>query len=176
MTPVQSSRQCFLTSSCLSERRGFRSALQPAIRSFAGAPQGGYMAIRTLAVPEQHVFRIFISYASEDVAIATAAAICFKTALPDFFAEVNFDKEFLEPGSAFQGQIEAKLQQTDVLSSSTPVPKNAAMDIQDGRSGSSITSCGPIPAVARKSLSTCLAPRQLQPRNRASRSGCQRSN
>jgi hypothetical protein len=42
-------------------------------------------------------------------------AICFKTALPDLFAEVNFDKEFLEPGSAFQGQIEAKLQQTDVF-------------------------------------------------------------
>jgi hypothetical protein len=73
------------------------------------------MATRTLAVPEQRVFRIFISYASEDVAIATAAAICFKTVLPDFFAEVNFDKEFLEPGSAFQGQIEAKLQQTDVF-------------------------------------------------------------
>jgi hypothetical protein len=73
------------------------------------------MATRTLAVPEQRVFRIFISYASEDVAIATAAAICFKTALPDLFAEVNFDKEFLEPGSAFQGQIEAKLQQTDVF-------------------------------------------------------------
>ena len=38
------------------------------------------MATRSLAVPEQRVFRIFISYASEDVAIATAAAICFKTA------------------------------------------------------------------------------------------------
>ena len=73
------------------------------------------MAARPLAVPEQRVFRIFISYASEDLAIATAAASCFKTALPDFFAEVNFDKEFLEPGSAFQAQIEVKLQQTDVF-------------------------------------------------------------
>jgi hypothetical protein len=73
------------------------------------------MATSTFAVPEQHVFRIFISYASEDLAIATAAAICFKTALPDFFAEIDFDKEFLEPGSAFKTQIEAKLQQTDVF-------------------------------------------------------------
>src|SRR5208282_6362376 len=38
-----------------------------------------------------------------------------KTALPDFFAEVNLDKDFLEPGSAFQAQIETKLQATDVL-------------------------------------------------------------
>jgi hypothetical protein len=73
------------------------------------------MSTGAIAVPEQKVFRIFISYASEDLAIATAIASCFKTALPDFFAEVNFDKEFLEPGSAFQTQIEAKLQQTDVL-------------------------------------------------------------
>jgi hypothetical protein len=69
----------------------------------------------TLQSPQQHVFRIFISYASEDLAIATAVATCFKTALPDFFAEVNLDKEFLEPGSAWQAQMEAKLQQTDVL-------------------------------------------------------------
>jgi hypothetical protein len=61
------------------------------------------------------VFRIFISYASEDLAIATAAATCFKTALPDIFAEVHYDKEFLEPGSAFQTQIETKLQQTNVF-------------------------------------------------------------
>ncbi len=73
------------------------------------------MATSALAVPEQRVFRIFISYASEDLAIATAVASCFKTALPDFFAEVNLDRDFLEPGSAFQAQIEAKLQQTDVF-------------------------------------------------------------
>jgi hypothetical protein len=73
------------------------------------------MATGTFTVPEQRVFRVFISYASEDLAIATAAAVCFKTALPDFFAEVNFDKEFLEPGLAFKANIEAKLQQTDVF-------------------------------------------------------------
>jgi hypothetical protein len=73
------------------------------------------MAAGISPVVERRVFRIFISYASEDLAIATAVASCFKTALPDFFAEVNLDKDFLEPGSAFQTQIEAKLQGTDVL-------------------------------------------------------------
>ncbi len=73
------------------------------------------MAAGVSSIPERRVFRIFISYASEDLAIATAVASCFKTALPDFFAEVNLDKDFLEPGSAFQAQMEAKLQATDVL-------------------------------------------------------------
>jgi len=63
--------------------------------------------------PQPRIFRIFISYASEDVEIAKAVAGCFKTALPDFFAEVNFDKSSLVPGSAFQAQIETQLQQTD---------------------------------------------------------------
>jgi len=72
-------------------------------------------ATSRLPVPDQRVFRIFISYASEDLAIATAVSSCFKTALPDFFAEVNFDKDFLEPGSAFQAQLESKLQVTNVL-------------------------------------------------------------
>jgi hypothetical protein len=73
------------------------------------------MSTGTVAVNEQRVFRIFISYASEDSSIATAIASCFKTALPDFFAEVNFDKGFLEPGSAFKTQIETKLQETNVF-------------------------------------------------------------
>jgi hypothetical protein len=77
--------------------------------------KGAGMAAPALVVPEHRVFRIFISYASEDRAIATAAATCFKAALPDFFAEVNIDKDFLQPGSPFQAQIEAKLQQTDVF-------------------------------------------------------------
>jgi hypothetical protein len=68
-----------------------------------------------LAVPEQRVFRIFISYASEDRSIAAAVANCFKSALPDFFAEVNIDSEFLEPGLAFQAQLEEKLQKADRL-------------------------------------------------------------
>lgn len=66
------------------------------------------------AVPvSPRIFRIFISYASEDVEIAKAVASCFKTALPDFFAEVNFDKTSLEPGSAFQAQIEVHLEHTN---------------------------------------------------------------
>src|ERR1035438_4307952 len=73
------------------------------------------MSTGTVAVPEQRVFRIFISYASEDLTIASAIASCFKTALPDFFAEVNFDKDFLEPGAAFKTQIETKLQGTNVF-------------------------------------------------------------
>jgi hypothetical protein len=67
----------------------------------------------TTTAPQPPIFRIFISYASEDVEIAKAVASCFKAALPDFFAEVNFDKNSLEPGSAFQAQIETQLQQTD---------------------------------------------------------------
>ena len=60
------------------------------------------MSAATLTVPQQRVFRIFISYASEDLAITTAAASCFKAALPDFFAEINFDNDFLEPGLSIQ--------------------------------------------------------------------------
>src|ERR1700743_1760850 len=66
-------------------------------------------------VPEQNVFRIFISYASEDRAIASAVATCFKSALHAFFAEVNIDSEFLEPGVGFQTQLEEKLQKADRL-------------------------------------------------------------
>jgi hypothetical protein len=73
------------------------------------------MAASTLAIPEERIFRIFISYASKDLAITTAVADCFKAALPEFFAEVNFDRKFLEPGLAFQAQIEAKLEQANVL-------------------------------------------------------------
>src|ERR1051326_8653685 len=61
------------------------------------------------------IFRVFISYASEDRAIADAVARCFRTALPPYFAEINVDKEFLEPGSAFQTQIENQLQKTNVF-------------------------------------------------------------
>jgi hypothetical protein len=67
------------------------------------------------AQPEPRIFRIFISYASEDLPIAAAIGSCFKVALGDFFAEVNLDKWFLQPGLAFKKQIEAKLQKTDVF-------------------------------------------------------------
>jgi hypothetical protein len=64
---------------------------------------------------EPRVFRIFISYASEDLPIAAAIGSCLRVALGDFFAEVNLDRWFLQPGLAFKKQIEAKLQKTDVL-------------------------------------------------------------
>ena len=41
---------------------------------------------------EPRIFRIFISYASEDLPIAAAIGTCLKIALGDFFAEVNLDK------------------------------------------------------------------------------------
>ena len=64
---------------------------------------------------EPRVFRIFISYASEDLPVAAAIGSCLKVALGDFFAEVNLDKWFLQPGLAFKKQIELKLQKTDVF-------------------------------------------------------------
>jgi hypothetical protein len=64
---------------------------------------------------EPRIFRIFISYASEDYPIAEAIATCFKLALPDLFAEVDLDEWFLQPGLAFKKQIEAKLRKTDVF-------------------------------------------------------------
>lgn len=73
------------------------------------------MATRAPANTEPRVFRIFISYASEDLPIAAAIGSCLKTALGDFFAEVNLDKWFLQPGIAFKKQIESKLQRTDVF-------------------------------------------------------------
>jgi hypothetical protein len=64
---------------------------------------------------EPRIFRIFVSYASEDYVIAEAIATCLKLALPALFAEVNLDKWFLQPGLAFKKQIESKLQKTDVF-------------------------------------------------------------
>lgn len=64
---------------------------------------------------EPRIFRIFVSYASEDHCIAEAIGKCLKVALPDVFAEINLDKWFLQPGSEFKKQIESKLEKTDVL-------------------------------------------------------------
>jgi hypothetical protein len=64
---------------------------------------------------EPRIFRIFISYASEDLPIAEAIGKYLKIALGDVFAEINLDKWFLRPGSEFKRQIEEKLEKTDVL-------------------------------------------------------------
>jgi hypothetical protein len=64
---------------------------------------------------EPRILRIFISYASEDLLIATAVAKSLRDALGDVFAEVNIDRWFLEAGEEFRKQIEAKLEKTDVF-------------------------------------------------------------
>lgn len=64
---------------------------------------------------EPRILRIFISYASEDLQIAVAIATAFRSALGDVFAEINFDKWFLQAGDEFKKQIELKLEKTDIF-------------------------------------------------------------
>lgn len=64
---------------------------------------------------EPRILRIFISYASEDLKIAHAIATNLSDALPDGFAEVCFDKWFLQAGAEFKKQIEQKLEKTDIF-------------------------------------------------------------
>jgi hypothetical protein len=65
---------------------------------------------------EPHVLRIFISYASEDVEIATALARSLRDALGDAaFAEINIDRWFLEAGEEFKKQIKSALERTNVF-------------------------------------------------------------
>ena len=47
------------------------------------------MSASAQTAPKQRVFRIFLSYATEDLTIAAAIASCFRTALPEIFAEVT---------------------------------------------------------------------------------------
>lgn len=65
--------------------------------------------------PGPQILRIFISYVSEDLNIAHAIARALGDALPEGFAEVNFDKWFMEAGVEFKRQLESKLERTDVL-------------------------------------------------------------
>ena len=67
------------------------------------------------AEPKARRFRIFISYASEDLLIAEALRKCLILALGEVVAEINMDKQFLEPGIDFRAQIMSKLETTDVL-------------------------------------------------------------
>ena len=67
------------------------------------------MASGARPVAEPRVFRVFISYASEDLPIAEAIGTCLKVALGDYFAEVNLDKWFLQPGLPFEDQIGAEV-------------------------------------------------------------------
>jgi hypothetical protein len=61
------------------------------------------------------ILRLFISYAHEDLPIATAVAKCLRTALGNVFAIVNIDRSFLEAGIDFREQIKARLEESDVF-------------------------------------------------------------
>lgn len=65
--------------------------------------------------PEPPMFRVFISYASQDREIALAVGEALKGALHDDFAEINLDKWFMEAGTEFATQIRKKLEQTDIF-------------------------------------------------------------
>src|SRR5260370_39912488 len=69
----------------------------------------------SVAKPAARKFRVFISYASEDLPIANAIHKYLTVALGDVFAEINIDKRFLQPGTDFKKQIQAKLEITDVF-------------------------------------------------------------
>jgi len=73
------------------------------------------MAADAQARLEPRRFRIFISYASQDAAIAEAVGFCLRFALGELCTEVNLDRWFLQPGVAFRSQIQLKLQETDVF-------------------------------------------------------------
>jgi hypothetical protein len=77
--------------------------------------QASVSAVLPTEQPVARRFRIFISYASEDYQIAEAIRKCLSLALGDVFAEINIDKRFLQPGTDFRKQIQAKLEITDVL-------------------------------------------------------------
>jgi hypothetical protein len=64
---------------------------------------------------EPAILRFFISYASEDILIATTVAKALREALGEVFAEINIDRWFLEAGEEFQKQIEDKLERTDIF-------------------------------------------------------------
>lgn len=73
------------------------------------------MSANVIDAPEPQILRIFISYASEDVVIATALSKCLRDALGDAFAEISIDRWFLQAGAEFKRQIEATLEKTDVF-------------------------------------------------------------
>ena len=65
-------------------------------------------------IPAPELLRIFISYASEDIPIATAIFKCLRSALGEF-SEINIDRSFMEAGQGFREQIKARLEQSRVF-------------------------------------------------------------
>ncbi len=58
--------------------------------------------------------RIFISHASEDLNLACTIGGCLKNALGEF-PQINLDKWFMQVGKDFRGQLQDKLQESDIL-------------------------------------------------------------
>jgi hypothetical protein len=75
------------------------------------------VVVAPLPRPEPRVLKLFISYASEDLPMATAIATCLRTALGlgNAFAQVNIDRSFLEIGKDYREQIQNRLQESDVF-------------------------------------------------------------
>lgn len=73
------------------------------------------MATKPQAQVEPRILRIFVSYASEDLLIAKPIATAFRDSLHAGYADVSFDKWFMEMGIDFKLQIEAKLEKSDVF-------------------------------------------------------------
>ena len=64
---------------------------------------------------ESQVLRIFISYASEDLVIATALARSLHDALGDVGVDINIDRSLLEAGGRFREQVKSLLERTNVF-------------------------------------------------------------
>src|SRR5260370_41795867 len=69
----------------------------------------------SVAKPAARKFRVFISYASEDLPIANAIHKYLTVGIGDVLVEINIEKGFLQPGTDFKKQIQAKLEITDVF-------------------------------------------------------------
>jgi hypothetical protein len=82
-------------------------------RSESSAPV--VMAAASRSELEPRIFRIFVSYAPEDLSVAEAIYTCLKVALGDVFTEVYLDKSHLQPGLDFKRQVQSRLEKTDVL-------------------------------------------------------------
>lgn len=73
------------------------------------------MSSPTPAPVQPRILRVFISYASEDLKLAVAIASSLRTALGEYFAEINLDRWSLQAGEEFKKQLAAKLAQSDIL-------------------------------------------------------------
>ena len=73
------------------------------------------MSSPTPAMAQPRILRMFISYASEDLKLAVAIASGLRSALGEYFAEINFDRWSLQAGEEFKKQLAAKLAQSDIL-------------------------------------------------------------